>query len=251
MNEEGLDYESEAEDFLSNYEGEDDYEGLEFDFGGASKQSFFNEKQTNQFYKFKLSNKGASAVDRVIAISFAQFTAEAQMATAGITVDGLLKDGAVIPGALVAEQVTATPADPKSTINQFLAWCKLNPTRVVGMTIDSDDPNQFETLIEVSQWSPFRRLGSDFIIDVSEYYRVYQQSAKKIEMDLIPKDHVFQIDNNNIVLFMLKAGREVNITLKIGAINNQAGKLKKAAKSRHRVIRKLSSKRKTRQVRRS
>lgn len=232
--------EHDADLLLSHYEGEDFYEGVEFDFGGAPRGSFIHEARTNNFYKFSMDNSGANAVDRVIAISFAQFGSEAAIVAAGYTLDGLLKDGAVIPGAAADAQVTATPANPRSPINEFLSWCRWNPTRVVAMTIDSDDPDQFESFIEVFQWSPFRQLGTDFTIDVSDYYRVYQQSTKKIEVNLLSKDQSFQIDNQNIVLFPIKAGRKVNITLKIGAINNQSGKLKKVAKQSHEVIKGLA-----------
>lgn len=219
-----------------NYEGaEFNYEGAdignEYDFGGRPG-GFANELAADVSFSFTLANQGAAAVNRIIALSPGIFTAEAAMQDAGYLVDGILKDGGVIPGAAADAQVTATSNVPRRSINSFLEFVKRNPTRLVEIHLQADDPSQFDTNLNLSTFSPFRDLGQDYI-RLQDWYDPDQFSSKKIEIQLLKSAQDFQFDDQQIATMQLLAGRRVTMTLFFGGINNQAKKLAVRAKRFH------------------
>jgi len=217
-----------------NYIGEENYIGeMGFDFGGAPAKNFAFERDTDRDFTFTVDNKtAATPIARTIALNPGQFLTEARLAAVGYTqVAGILKDGGVIPGAAAGVQLTATADNPVFPINEYLEWVRRNPARIVGMTIDADDPNAFRTKINVYQWDPFKNKGTDKIIDIYKYYNEFQQSQKKITVDLLKKNQDFQMDDQSIVTLLVNAGRTMTITLHHGAINNQAAKLSAGAKA--------------------
>lgn len=233
------DIEAQAMRELSSYEGRDimSYEGNDIDddldFGGRVVGGFSSEDQTGQSFTFTLENQGSTPLDRVIALNPGQFDAEADLVTAGYPAAGILRDGQVVPGATVGtNDVVATPANPKRTIDAFLKFAYKNSLRITGMTIQSDDPDQFNTNLDTYVYSPFRDLGSDYI-RIEDYYDPDQFSSKKVEMNLLASGHAFQFDDQSIVLMKLLKGRKVTITFHVGAVNNQAKKLAKKAARFH------------------
>jgi hypothetical protein len=214
-----------AEANFSNYTGTDFND--EYDFGGAP--GFGHEEKSNLRYSVKLTNTGANAVDRVIALNPGQFESEADLNTAGYTIAGILRDGQVVPSPATGAEVVGTPQNPRRTIKEFLKFCRANATRVVGMIIQSDDPEQFSTYLNISQYSPFKELGKDFVA-LEDYYDPDQFSSKKINVPLVAAGQAFQFDDQTIVDMTLKAGRTANITFICGAVDNRARKLAKRAK---------------------
>lgn len=217
-----------------NYEGADlpevGYEGDEFEFGGGD--GFATEANADQSFQFTLENKGASAVAREVALWPGMFTAEADLNTAGYPVDGILRDGGVIPGAAADAQITATSGNPTRTINAMIDFMRKNPSRLIAMTIQSDDPDQFDSILNLAQYSPFKDLGKSFI-RLQDFYDPDQFSSKKIEMNLLKTGQAFQFDDQAIATLKILAGRKVTFTFFFGAINNQAKKLSKRARRFH------------------
>jgi hypothetical protein len=212
-----------------NYEGADI--GMDYDFGGAVG-GFASEGAADQSFSFVIDNTGANAVDRVIAIGAGFFTAEADLQAAGYPAVGILRDGQVVPGAAAGAEVTAASKVAQRSISAMLEFMKFNPARVVAIHMQADDPEQFDTNLELATYSPFRNLGQDYI-RLQDFYDPDQFSSKKIEIPLISTGQTFQLDNQQIALMTILAGRRVTMTLFFGAINNQAKKLASRARQFH------------------
>lgn len=212
-----------------NYEGVDF--GTEYDFGGK-QGGFVNEGIADQSFSLVIDNSGANAVDRVIALNPGLFEAEADLVAAGYPVAGILRDGQIVAGAAAGAEITGTSKIPQRSINAFLKFVKTNAARCIAIHMQSDDPEQFDTNIDLSIYSPFRNLGADYI-RLQDFYDPDQFSSKKIEAPLLQTGQSFQFDDQNIALMTILAGRKVTLTLFFGAINNQSKKLRDRAMRFH------------------
>lgn len=161
-----------------------------------------------------LKNNDSAAEDQTIALLPAYFEDAASVKDgAGAAVDAIIKEGTVI--ATATKTVTAT-GKPKS-IDEFLKFIKLNPTRITGMKISVDDTEQFGQDILVRKESPFRDLGFK-TISPSTYQNSMQNNPKLIE---IPLDDM-QFDSQTSVVTTIMAGRTMTVTFFIGEIRNEA-----------------------------
>jgi hypothetical protein len=206
------------------YTGQGD-PGLQFN-GGAS--SFADENKTGLNYSVTISNTGANAVDRLIALLPGYLSNAADIKDAsGTAVAAIIKEGAEVVGTVDGGDNLAASGQPKS-VNEFLGFLKFNPTRFTGLKMKVDDSAQFDEAIYIKQMSPFRNLTDDFIYP-SNYKGSGDSDDKRAE---IPLEN-FQMDNNTVVILKVKAGRTVNLTWFAGAIKNQAYELAvKAATAR-------------------
>lgn len=225
----------------TEYEGSDNYVGADddhVDFNGHGK-SFLNEDRSSITYSFKLQN--ATLVKKTVALTPTYLGTAAALALAtGETVDGILTDGAIIAG------LTGTAGNSKLTIAGLQAFIKQNPTRVLEMTIVSNDTSSFEEKITFQHLSPFRALDNN-TIPLTDYIKPDQFNTKKAIVPIAKEYGNVQLDDQTMILLPIGGtdtvavtGVILNITLRLGAIMNQAGALNKKATRAGTVISKVS-----------
>lgn len=246
------DMEAEALARLSSYQGEDSYEGEDsfegednyvgadddhVDFNGAGK-SFLNEDRSSITYSFRLTN--AAAANKVIALTPTYLGTAAALATAtGETVDGVLTDGTIITN------VTGTAGNSKLTIAGLQNFIKQNPTRILEMTIVSNDTSSFEEKITYQHLSPFRSLENN-TIPLTDYVDPKQFNTKKAIIPIARDYPKCQLDDQTMILIPIggtnvvaTTGVTLNVTLRLGAIVNNAVTLNKKASRAGNVIAKV------------
>ena len=188
--------------------------GLSF-VGGAS--SFVDESKNATQYAITIANMGATAVDRVLALHPGYLATAAEITNAaGVAAAAIIMDGSVIA---TADQEIVCTGKPKP-IKQFQAFVNRNPTRFTGLKMLVNNSDQFEEELYVKKLSPFKNM-EDQTINPSAFKNSNQTDDKRVEIPL----EDFQLDDQTVVVFTLKAGRQVTFTFFAGAIANPAGEL--------------------------
>ena len=165
-------------------------------------------------FTMTIANVGSAAVDQSLALLPAYFTAASQVKNAsGAAVAAIIKEGQVIT---TSNAVVTAVGKPKS-IDEFLAFAKLNPFRVTGMKIAVDDPTQFNNDFLFRKESPLKDLGY-VTKSPANYANSMQNNPKIVEIPLTD----VQFDNQTSVVTTIGAGRTMTITFFIGAIRNDA-----------------------------
>jgi hypothetical protein len=210
-----------AKNLSPAYEGDPMYTGrgdVSVQFDGAAS-SFADEGKTGLIYTMTITNTGANAVDRSIALNPGYFTAATDVKDSnGTAVDAIVAEGVII-GTTLALNALVGSGKPK-TITEFLGFLKYNPTRFTGLKMLVDNSAQFDNQIYMKQNSPFRNL-QDKQIYPNTFKDSTQQDDKRAE---IPLDD-FQMDNNTTVTTVISAGRTVTYSWFVGAIKNAAFEL--------------------------
>jgi len=174
-------------------------------------------------FTMTIVNNGSAAVDQSIALLPAYFTDKTQVKnSAGVAVAAIVAEGQIIS---TANAVVTATGKPKS-INEFLAFVKLNPVRITGMKIKVDDSSQFVNDILFRKESPLKDLGY-ITKSPANYQNSMQNNDKIVEIPLTDA----QFDNQTSVVTTIGAGRTMTITFFIGAIRNEAAMLDAAVKS--------------------
>jgi hypothetical protein len=229
-----------------NFEGDeagfegDNYVGLEddhLDFGGHGK-SFLNEERSSITFAFKLQN--ATAAKKIVALTPTYLGTAASIATAtGETVDGILTDGAIITN------LTGTAGNSKLTIAGLQSFVKQNPTRILEMTIVSNDTSTFEENITYQHLSPFRTLQNNRI-PLTDYIKPEQYNTKKAIVTIGRDYPDVQLNDQTAILLPIggtdmvaTTGIILNINLRLGAILNNSGALNKKATRADKVMSKV------------
>lgn len=221
-----------------NYHGDENYYGddtnyighSDFEFPGTESQqpTFAREYDSSKIYTFTLAN--TNATDQNIVLCPAYFDTVARLQANGFpNVSGILQDGVVVAG------VTATAQDSTKSIYSLLNFIKLNPTRVTGITIQSNVQTQFDKVIRYSQVSPVRNLG-ERTINLTEYFDVRQFQNNKVDVNLMARDEVLHFDDQTVIVLTVAANSSLTINLKLGATSNGASNLAKKAKTAHRNL---------------
>lgn len=218
---------------LSGYAGSDypdsagyDDDGDDFGYAKPKKPTL---REAAQTFKFRLVNKGSAPLDRRIAILPGLMDNETEMNAQGFNVAGILRDGQVVPGAVVGTNDVVLTGLRKQTWKMLKKFIDRNPARLIGFSISSDNVDMYETEIVVKPSSAFSDQGEK-IIDLSEYYSPDQFSAKKAEVDLINDNNDFSFDEQNTAIMTLLAGTSCTITLRFAGIDNAAKKFDQRAR---------------------
>lgn len=217
--------EARAMNRIHNYEGQplrkDPYE-LGRNFQGVAARPI---GPTPTSFSLTVVNVGANSVDRSIAILPAYFAAAAAVKNAsGVAVDAIIKEGLVIGTVLGGDALVAT-GKPKS-IDEFLAFVKVNPCRITGLKMKVDDTDQYTEDLLFRKESPFKDLG--FITkSPSNYENSMANNPKIVEIPLVDA----QFDNQTSVVTTVKAGRTVTFTFFVGIISNASAQLDQAVKT--------------------
>ena len=192
--------------------------GLSF-VGNAS--SFVDENKNGIQYSLTVNNLGASAEDRVLALHPGYLTVASEITNAaGTAAAAIVTDGTIIS---TTDKVVTCVGKPKP-IKQLQAFVNRNPTRFTGLKMLVNNSDQFEEEIYIKKLSPFKNM-EDVTINPSSFKNSTQTDDKRVEIPL----EDFQLDDQTVVVFTLKAGRSVTFTFFAGAIANQAGELNSKA----------------------
>lgn len=220
----------------ANYIGEPG----EYDFSGG--RSFAQEHAPNRVFSFSLVS--TETVDKVVALCPAYYDTLARLALEGHSdVDAIFGDGEIfVNGGDNTKKITATSLNSGKTIFGLLEFMKRNPLRVVGMTIQSSNSAQFDQIIKIENVAPFNDLGNKQIV-LSRYRPASQLATDKIDVPLINNNEVIDMNDQNLVKFPVKAGATVTVNLFIGAISNEAGKLKSRADLAHANLQEMEGRR--------
>lgn len=183
--------------------------------GGSS--SFMDENKSGKTYAITITNTGAAAVDRILALHPGFLTDVADIKDPnGTSVAAIVSDGTVINTA----DATVVCSGKPGKIAHFKEFVNRNPTRFTGMKMLVNDSDQFEETLYMSRITPFGGLGYDQIVP-GAYKNATQTDDKRVEIPL----QNFQLDNQTTIVFTLKAGRSVTFTFFLGAIKNSAAEL--------------------------
>lgn len=228
-----------------NYEGEEHYgssganhsyigERNEYDFGGNGN-SFVAEHATGRTFSFIMEN--TSDDPQVVALCPGYYDSLARLSAEGHSdVTAIFGDGDIFTGANGVVNVVSQNAG--KTIFGLLEFIKRHPLRVIGMSIQTNDPGQLDEIIRIENISPFYSLGNKQIV-LSRFRPASQLATDKIEANLIKTGQVIDMNDQNLVKFPIRSGAKVTINLYIGAIDNNALKLKRKADMAHENIRRV------------
>lgn len=213
----------------SSYVGDND-DNLSFS-GGA--RSFLTEKHSDLRYGFKVTN--VMAGKKVVAVCFGDFPTAAAITTyTGETVDALLTDGTLAGAA--AAILSAEAANPKLTIAHLSRFTKKNPTALIEIILQANSDEAWKEKVTIIKANPFFPAETKYL-DLNDYLDQYQQQSKKITIPVQEVFPDFQMDDQAIILLpvggtdvVAVTGVSIQVTLKVGAINNQAGALPKKRK---------------------
>lgn len=208
-----------------SYKGQGDV----FDIGGHP--TFAGEHRTGKDYAMQFSN--TSAVDQVVAIAPALMlglsTAAIMRKVTGIdaflTKDGSFEDseGADIkaladPDGGVTGAITAKSLGSSGTIDYMLNFVAHNPSRIVRMNLQSDNKDQFSTVIEQAIISPFVRANSDMQINLRDHVSSDQFQSDRAEIALLAEGKVLTLAPDAVILLTLKANSSLQVNWDIGAV---------------------------------
>lgn len=235
-----------------NYVGAEEsaYVGSDDDtvsFSGGAK-SFLTEHRSDLRYSFNLQNKMAAS--KVVALAYGDFPTAASITTyTGETVDALLTDGTIAGSSTTI--VTATAANPKLTIAHLQRFVKKNPTALVEIVLQANSDEAWKEKLTIIKANPFFPAETKYL-DLNDFLDQYQQQSKKITIPVQQIFPDFQMDDQAIILLPIAGtdtiattGISLQVTLKVGAINNQAGALpKKRAKALKNASRLVKARRK-------
>lgn len=201
---------------FAGYEGYNGFGDPSIQFIGNAS-NFSDEGKSGLTYTMVITNQGASAVDRKLAICPGYFTDAADIKDAsGTAVDAIIAQGTIIG----AGGTICTGAGTPKSITEFLAFIKYNPVRFTGLKMLVDNSAQFDNSIYVKQNSPFRNL-QDREITPNVYKDSTQTDDKRVEIPL----EQYQMDNNTTVITTISASRKVTLNWFVGAIKNPAYEL--------------------------
>ena len=103
---------------------------------------------------------------------------------AGYPCDAVIDDGLrPLRSGLGTGNIEMIAADPKNTINSFLAYIRTNPMPLKGMRIMASDQEAFDGSITVASSSPFDR-GSERTIQLNDFVSAFQFQNDRISIDL-------------------------------------------------------------------
>lgn len=179
--------------------------------------NFSNERETNESFSFVITNNGASAVDKTIALFPGYLLVAGDIKDAGgNAVDAIATDGNIITAASANVVGTGKP----KKIAEFIEFCKRVPTRCVAIKMLVDDASQLENELVIRSLSPFSDKGYTTITP-SHFKNSNQLDDKRVE---IPTDFAF--DLQTAVIIKVNAGRTVTLNLFTGGKVNVADELK-------------------------
>ena len=182
--------------------------------GESAMALIFDETMMDASVRIKLTNECATA-KRIAVFPGALTTTAAIAAVAGLQVDAIAVEGNVLE---VNEGTTESPSLKyvKCTCPN-LAFIQdefsHSPQRISGIQLQTDNEAQFFEPIEVAEFNAVRNYGADEI-KPSQYLDPANSNKTLV---LINDLKHFQLDRNHVMVVTLAGGRQLDISLTLGA----------------------------------
>jgi len=154
----------------------------------------------------------------------------------GVSVDGVVDDDIVCVDG--GKNVTVSSLS-KGKVVDFLAFVKKNPTRVIEMTIASNNVSQYGRKITLKSMNPAGDWGEEYI-QLTKYFETSQYRTEKIVVDT--DAYNLQFDDQSLVIFEVEAAvsttvpTQTDITMRLGATINDANEVRGLAITGKKVI---------------
>jgi hypothetical protein len=214
----------------------ENYEGTPFDNIFKENYTGADKVMRNMTFKFKLVNGSGSAAKiclnpamySTLGITTTTTAAGSPLAytsasvvhhhdlteinAAGHALDAIIDDGTI------ATNITC--AGSRKKVRDFMNFIRKNTVFVPEITLSADDPAAWDGELVIKNVSPFRELGDQAIISLSDYYSEYQQQNKKITLKLAADGTLVFFDDQTLIYLLVGAGRTIDVTLRCGMINN-------------------------------
>ena len=182
--------------------------------GESALALIFDESMINDSVRVKLSNN-CSTAKRIAIFPGALTTVEAIAAITGLQVDAIAVDGTV----LTVNEGTEQAPDNRTVkcICPNLAFIQdefsHNPQRISGLQLQTDNEAQFFEPIEFTEFNAVRNFGKEEI-KPSQYLDPANSNKTLV---LINDFKHLQLDRNHVMVVTLAAGRELDLSLTLGA----------------------------------
>lgn len=182
-------------------------------FDGAT---FIDERHNGMNVHISLKNNSTTEEKRIALFAGDLLNVEEIQKVAGITVDAIAKEGAVIE---------TTSGDTTTTVVNCIAknlaylqrFVNRNPSRISKLQLTVDDPDQLNKAITITRISPFQGMGSQAFLPMT--YKAPGDNSEK--MVIIDFKHL-QVDDQTVIDVVLGAGRSISLSIFFGAANNAA-----------------------------
>lgn len=194
-------------------------------FMGPSND-YKNEFNKSESYKIRLSNKGTSAENQIIAITpGGESTAANIVVPSGVTIAAIIGDGNEDKQIITTSGKEVTCEGSPASVSRFLRYVERNPLRIIGMQMRVDDAEQLQESITVVKHN-ITRTPAASTINPADHLKASDSNEKLVEFGI---NHL-QFDDQTTVYFTLLANVTVTITLFLGATVNPAALLAVDAK---------------------
>lgn len=207
-------------DDFEGYEGYDGFNDPFIDgFGGVDggiHNIFTSEIADGRIFTMMISNNVGS--DETIMLCYGSEKTNAVLGNgAGISTDGCIRtQNGFASVAGTAQAFNAKSMENNFTIEQLIAFVHKNPTRIIGLRVESDSNDQLKRSLLLRKKSPFRDLQTDHVrLAVHTDENTVRDGIVTVRMD-------YQLDDQTEVLLEIPAKSTTYVSFIFGAIHNEA-----------------------------
>ena len=203
-----------------NAGGYEDYDGSQDDFlefSGAG--GFMQEIENANRIQIQITNKQASAQDIYLCYyDRIGLTRGAGAPSENGNIRTVLSGTGFASVGGTSDTFLARSMTPNVTIEDFIAWIQMNPSRLLGFKVECTASDvQISNPLVMSKFSPFRRLADDVITPAD----VQNENTYRSKIATVPTPGR-QLDGQTQIQYTLNASEVVLMTFYIGASLNTA-----------------------------
>lgn len=193
-------------------------------FSGAA--DFSHENETGLVFNIQLHNE-FSGMKRIALFPGDLVSKDEISLVAGVTVDGIAKDGVVVEETTGSgeSEVTTRVTCSAEKLEYLQRFLRRNPTRIVEMQVNAESKPQLANKIAFTQLSPFDQLGTTSFRP-NDYRKAADNDTLMAEIPC--KD--IQLDDQTLMTVELAPNSGISISMYFGAMRNDAKTLFDQAK---------------------
>jgi hypothetical protein len=194
MTAEQMQQEAEELSYLGQQLGNDD-DLLSY---SGSQTTLVTPNQSDRRYGFRLNNP--TDAQKTVALHRGFFNNNTELSSyLGVTINGDL----TALGAAATTTLHALPVDSRFPLSGLELYTRLNPTGMWQMVINGNSNEAWNSVIRIYKISPFTAVREVALINLDEVFSEYQQTDKKITIDLRKWCSDFQFDAETVVTMTL------------------------------------------------
>ena len=180
--------------------------GDQYQFGNSD--SFAGEKSTGKEFGFDIEN--TDATDKIVALSYAQFTALATLNKKFSSAQVLLKDG-------TTTGIVVTAHNPNDPVDEFIKFMNAKPLRVISLAIDSNNKENFNFNIEqYTEVSPITDSVKQ-TIGLRKFVGAQDFQTDRVDIDLLKNGTPLEFSDESVILLKIAKTSKMSIRMGIGA----------------------------------